>query len=298
MGSVGIPVDRHVGAQDRARQAAATESIAMAAACSSAGWRRSAPRRPAAGAKPPEDRPLLAGAPVDLRLRCARTRREVALSCSAEPCPDMGPDVSLRLLARQGQKGSRYSAADAQIPGPAAGINVGGHNKVAMSDLRDLAAGLGHADVATYIQSGNLLFSTAETDPAKLADALELEIAARLGVRPAVVVISAAELAQVIADNPFPAEAKSQVPACGIPAGRAGRGGNRRRRCRGAASQGSRQRRRRRGRRAHAVPAHAGRAWPQRSGRPAAPFHAWQAAGTARNWATVTRLMAMLDAAS
>jgi uncharacterized protein (DUF1697 family) len=86
------------------------------------------------------------------------------------------------------------------------GINVGGHNKVAMSDLRELAAGLGHGDVATYIQSGNLVFSTAEADAAKLADALELEIAARLAVRPAVVVISASELAQVIADNPFPAE--------------------------------------------------------------------------------------------
>jgi uncharacterized protein (DUF1697 family) len=91
------------------------------------------------------------------------------------------------------------------------GINVGGHNKVAMSDLRDLAAGLGHDDVATYIQSGNLLFSTAETDPAKLAEVLELEIAARLGVRPAVVVVSAAELAQVIASNPFPAE---ENPKC------------------------------------------------------------------------------------
>jgi len=91
------------------------------------------------------------------------------------------------------------------------GINVGGHNKVAMSDLRDLATGLGYDDVATYIQSGNLLFGTAEADPAKLAEALELEIAARLGVRPAVVVISAAELAQVIASNPFPAEAN---PRC------------------------------------------------------------------------------------
>jgi uncharacterized protein (DUF1697 family) len=38
------------------------------------------------------------------------------------------------------------------------------------------------------------------------ADALEREIAARLGVRPAVVVVSGSELAQVIADNPFPDE--------------------------------------------------------------------------------------------
>jgi uncharacterized protein (DUF1697 family) len=86
------------------------------------------------------------------------------------------------------------------------GINVGGHNKVAMKDLRDVAVGLGHADVATYIQSGNMVFSSAETDVRRLADALEREIAARLGVRPVVVVVSGPELARVIADNPFPDE--------------------------------------------------------------------------------------------
>ena len=57
------------------------------------------------------------------------------------------------------------------------GINVGGRNKVAMADLRELASALGHADVATYIQSGNLVFSSAEPDPAALADELEREIA-------------------------------------------------------------------------------------------------------------------------
>jgi uncharacterized protein (DUF1697 family) len=86
------------------------------------------------------------------------------------------------------------------------GINVGGHNKVAMADLRDLAAALGLADATTYIQSGNLIFSCAEPDTAKLADLLEREIASRLDVRPAVVVLSRPELKQVIADNPFPGE--------------------------------------------------------------------------------------------
>jgi uncharacterized protein (DUF1697 family) len=86
------------------------------------------------------------------------------------------------------------------------GINVGGHNKVAMADLRGVAAALGHTDVATYIQSGNVVFTSTKTDSARLADELEQEIATRLGVRPAVVVVSGPELAQVIADNPFPAE--------------------------------------------------------------------------------------------
>jgi uncharacterized protein (DUF1697 family) len=86
------------------------------------------------------------------------------------------------------------------------GINVGGHNKVAMADLRDVAATLGHTEIATYIQSGNMVFSSAETDVTGMADALEREIAARLGVRPAVVIVSGPALAQVIADNPFPDE--------------------------------------------------------------------------------------------
>src|SRR5215469_5120881 len=84
------------------------------------------------------------------------------------------------------------------------GINVGGHNKVAMADLRKVAADLGYTDVSTYIQSGNLLFAAAEDDTAGLAATLKRRIAAQLGVRPEVVVISAAELARVIRDNPFP----------------------------------------------------------------------------------------------
>lgn len=99
------------------------------------------------------------------------------------------------------------------------GINVGGRNKIAMADLRLIATDLGYSDVATYIQSGNLLFSADGSagpggrppDPsadkaAQHARALELAIAERLRIRPAVVVISAAELARTIADNPFPDE--------------------------------------------------------------------------------------------
>ena len=43
------------------------------------------------------------------------------------------------------------------------GINLGGRNKVAMADLRALVTELGHADVSTYIQSGNVLFSARGT---------------------------------------------------------------------------------------------------------------------------------------
>jgi uncharacterized protein (DUF1697 family) len=86
------------------------------------------------------------------------------------------------------------------------GINLGGHNKVAMADLREVVSSLGHADVATYIQSGNVVFSSDQADTAALAAALEEAIAATLGVRVRVVVLSREELAQVARDNPYPDE--------------------------------------------------------------------------------------------
>lgn len=86
------------------------------------------------------------------------------------------------------------------------GINVGGRNRLAMADLRNVVTSLGHTDVATYIQSGNVVFTSKEADTTALAAALERAIAEALTVAPRVVVLSRNELAQVIADNPFPDE--------------------------------------------------------------------------------------------
>jgi uncharacterized protein (DUF1697 family) len=86
------------------------------------------------------------------------------------------------------------------------GINVGGRNKVPMADLREVVASLGHTGVSTYIQSGNVLFSSADTDTAKLAAALESAIEERFGIWSSVVVLSRDELARVLAANPYPDE--------------------------------------------------------------------------------------------
>jgi uncharacterized protein (DUF1697 family) len=92
------------------------------------------------------------------------------------------------------------------------GINLGGRNKVAMADLRGLVSELGHADVSTYIQSGNVLFTaaadtgTSDTGTSALAAGLTRAIADKLGVSSPVVVVSREELAQIVAANPFPAE--------------------------------------------------------------------------------------------
>jgi len=88
------------------------------------------------------------------------------------------------------------------------GINLAGRNRVAMADLRALVGELGHADVSTYIQSGNVLFTAVpvDADPAAIGSAMSAAIADKLGVTSPVVVVSRDELAQIVADNPYPDE--------------------------------------------------------------------------------------------
>ena len=83
------------------------------------------------------------------------------------------------------------------------GINVGGHAKVGMDDLRRLFMALGHEAVRTYIQSGNVVFSSSVDEPSRLVDEIEQRIASDLGVIVTVLLRTGGELAQVVADNPF-----------------------------------------------------------------------------------------------
>jgi uncharacterized protein (DUF1697 family) len=80
------------------------------------------------------------------------------------------------------------------------GINVGGRNKVAMAELRSVVESLGFSDVATYVQSGNVVFTAGSVE----VGALEAAIEERLGVSCAVVVLTREQLERVVADNPFP----------------------------------------------------------------------------------------------
>lgn len=84
------------------------------------------------------------------------------------------------------------------------GINVGGKNKVAMAELRAIAESLGYGGVATYIQSGNLIFTSDDGDTEAMAEAIQGRISERLAIRPDVVVLSRDQLAEAIENNPFP----------------------------------------------------------------------------------------------
>lgn len=83
------------------------------------------------------------------------------------------------------------------------GINVGGHHKLPMRDLVRTMEGVGCADVRTYIQSGNVVFAH-EGDADEIAERVGTAIEAGHGFRPALLLLSAAELAALIAANPFP----------------------------------------------------------------------------------------------
>jgi uncharacterized protein (DUF1697 family) len=83
------------------------------------------------------------------------------------------------------------------------GINVGRAKRVAMADLRALVEGLGYGDVRTLLNSGNVVFTASGKAPGDAADRIEKGLAARLGVSARVTVLSAAELAAAVAENPL-----------------------------------------------------------------------------------------------
>jgi uncharacterized protein (DUF1697 family) len=178
------------------------------------------------------------------------------------------------------------------------GINVGGRNKVAMGDLRTVVASLGHGDVATYIQSGNVVFTSRDTDTTAIAGKLARALEQAVGVRSSVVVLSRAELAKVIAGNPFPDEADPRhlhaiVRGAKVTAKEAAVIADAERRAR---DKGGRDQAKVVGRTVYLrTPDGLGRSELAAQLTKADPA-AGDRGGTARNWATVTKLLAMLDA--
>ena len=189
------------------------------------------------------------------------------------------------------------------------GINVGGRNRVAMADLRRILASLGHTDVATYIQSGNAVFTAATgsepsdsaepPDSAALAAGIEGALAAQLDVRPRVVVLSRDAFAQVVVDNPFadePDPKKVHAVFSGDEPGPESRS-LLDRALQVAAARGSADEAVMVGRTLFLhTPDGLGRSELAAALTPPRMARAARSDATARNWATVTRLMAMLDA--
>jgi len=84
------------------------------------------------------------------------------------------------------------------------GINVGGNRSLPMRELVELLAGLGLQNIQTYIQSGNVIFETAERDTAQLARRISQAVEHKRGFGPEVLLLETADLENAVASNPYP----------------------------------------------------------------------------------------------
>jgi uncharacterized protein (DUF1697 family) len=78
------------------------------------------------------------------------------------------------------------------------GINVGGKNIIKMTDLKACFENMGFSDVTTYIQSGNVLFKSAENDKVKLSKKIEKELSARFDYSARLVTVTHKELKKTV----------------------------------------------------------------------------------------------------
>jgi len=83
------------------------------------------------------------------------------------------------------------------------GINVGGHKQIKMADLRTAFESLGFENVKTLLNSGNVLFETAEKDPKALVPRIEATLKSTFGHDVGVILRTAVEIQALVDSNPF-----------------------------------------------------------------------------------------------
>lgn len=83
------------------------------------------------------------------------------------------------------------------------GINVGQAKRIAMADLRKLFVALGHADVKTLLNSGNVVYSSASVSAEDDALGIEEGVAAKLGVQARVTVLDGRDITKAVQENPL-----------------------------------------------------------------------------------------------
>jgi uncharacterized protein (DUF1697 family) len=164
------------------------------------------------------------------------------------------------------------------------GINVGGHRKVPMAALRELAQEIGLGDPRTYVASGNMVFESGEK-PAALERKLEQAIEAKFGFDVDVIVRTAAQWADHVASNPFPEESRRSPGLVMLVIGREAADDSAVERLRARASGGERVERR------------GGALWiwfANGAGRSKIGLAGGKGVWTSRNWSTVLALHEML----
>ena len=83
------------------------------------------------------------------------------------------------------------------------GINVGGHKKIKMTDLKKMFESLDFEEVVTYVQSGNVIFKGPETNTYNLEKRIKKGIMETFGWEVPVLVKTKMNLEGIVANNPF-----------------------------------------------------------------------------------------------
>jgi len=90
------------------------------------------------------------------------------------------------------------------------GINVGGHKKVPMAELRELLTNSGLKNVQTYIQSGNVIFQSNDTNTLNLENYIQKLIIAHFGFEISVLVRTRKQLEIIFNNCPFSEKKKKE----------------------------------------------------------------------------------------
>jgi uncharacterized protein (DUF1697 family) len=94
------------------------------------------------------------------------------------------------------------------------GINIGPNKRIAMPALRSIVESLGHRDVETHLQSGNVVFTPKGRAGRHLGPSLSAAIAEETGHDVPVVIRTGAELARVVSRNPYVVDDPTKVVVC------------------------------------------------------------------------------------
>lgn len=104
-----------------------------------------------------------------------------------------------------------------RVVGLLRGVNVGGSNRLKMADLRAAIESLGHTDVETYLQSGNAVF-TPSRSRRQLGEAISARLRETCGIDVRVLTRTGAEMASIVATNPYERGDPTKVVVTFLPA--------------------------------------------------------------------------------
>ncbi|HVA99106.1 MAG TPA: DUF1697 domain-containing protein [Bacteroidia bacterium] len=91
------------------------------------------------------------------------------------------------------------------------GINVGGHRKILMADLKKMYEKLNLKEIVTYIQSGNVIFKTDKKNSDEIAKAIEKIIFETCQFQVPVIIRTIPEIKKIISENPFLKEKNTEI---------------------------------------------------------------------------------------